>query len=250
METKSKRGGARPGAGRKSTGRKQALFYVSSEEKEQLKNYLQQLRANLISADEVALWERYGDNKVYINLEQPAELPIGQMDRKRCVLELVRGGLSIATARQALTDLSISLRRLHGVLVRLADMSDRDIAPKKSELDGLVLDYLASAEPTADDPAVALRRAWHEAYMTYRMSYTTTAWHRLWVDGQERLLICRYVLPDGSWRYGVGDPLGTVADIVDNNFEDTKGCKWQKWAIVDRRRQLLYPVGSQMVSLT
>lgn len=250
METKSKRGGARPGAGRKPTGRKQALFYVNDSEKDQLKAYLQQLRTDSISADEVALWERYGDNKVYIDLEQPAEIPIGKMDRKRCVLELVRVRLSVDCAKRILNDLSIPLRRLQSVLACLADMPISRELENKSDVDDWVLAQLHVAEPTTDDPTNALRAAWHEAYLCYRMSYTTTVWHRLRVDEHERLLICRYVLPDGSWRYGVGDPLGTVADIADNNFEDTKGCKGQKWAIVDRRRQLLYPVGSQMVSLT
>lgn len=249
METKSKRGGARPGAGRKPTGRKQALFYVSDAEKEQLKTYLQQLRTESISDVEYALWQKYGDGKVYIDLEPPEEIPIGSMDRKRCVLELVRVRLSVDCAKRILNDLSIPLRCLQNALACLADMPMGKIAKNKSELESWVLDYLASAEPTTDDPAAALRRAWHEAYMTYRMSYTTTAWRRLWVDGQERLVICRYVLPDGSWRYAVGDPLAAVADIADN-YEIPKGSRGQKWAIVDRRLQLLYPVGSQMVSLT
>lgn len=53
-------------------------------------------------------------------------------------------------------------------------------AEKKSDVDTWVLAQLAADEPTADDPAAALRRAWHEAYTAYRLSYTTTAWWRLW----------------------------------------------------------------------
>ena len=171
------------------------------------------------------------------------------MDRKRCVLELVRGGLSADKAKQAQNNLSITLRRLQGVLVTLADMPEEKIAKNKSELEIWVLAQLAAEQPTPDDPADALRKAWHEAYLVYRLSYTTTAWRRLWQAEQERLLICRYVLPDGSWRYAVGDPLAAVADIADN-YEIPKGSRGQKWAVVDRRRELLCPFGSQMVSLT
>lgn len=133
-------------------------------------------------------------------------------------------------------------------MVALADMPEES-AEKKSDVDDWVLAQLAAEQPNPDDPAAALRRAWHEAYTVYRLSYTTTAWWRLWAGGQERLVVYRYVLPDGSWRYGVGNYNATVADIADN-YEKSKGCKWQKWAIIDRQRQLLYPVGSQMVSLT
>lgn len=171
------------------------------------------------------------------------------MDRKRCILELVRGGLSADKTKQVQNDLSITLRRLQRVLVALADMPMGKIAKNKSELESWVLAQLAAEQPTPDDPADALRAAWREAYLEYRLSYTNTEWRRLWQSGQERLVICRYVLPDGSWRYAVGDPLAVVADIADD-CEIPKGSRGQKWAVVDRRRELLYPFGSQMVLLT
>lgn len=39
-------GGARPGAGRPSTGRKKATFYVTDEEKEKIRRLIKKLRKN------------------------------------------------------------------------------------------------------------------------------------------------------------------------------------------------------------
>ena len=89
------------------------------------------------------------------------------MDRKRCVLELVRGGLSADKAKQAQNNLSITLRRLQSVLGALADMPEES-AEKKSDVDALVVAQLAAEQPTVVDPAAALRRAWREAYLVYR----------------------------------------------------------------------------------
>lgn len=45
-ETKQSWGGKRPGAGRPSTGRKKRTLYITDEEYNKLKEYLQSLRQN------------------------------------------------------------------------------------------------------------------------------------------------------------------------------------------------------------
>lgn len=42
---KEKRGGKRQGAGRKPTGRKAVMFYITEQEKSEIREYLKKLRA-------------------------------------------------------------------------------------------------------------------------------------------------------------------------------------------------------------
>lgn len=59
MDDKKHRGGAREGAGRKATGRQKENFYITEQEKEQLKRYLDAIRSGQPPIETMTIRQEY-----------------------------------------------------------------------------------------------------------------------------------------------------------------------------------------------